>query len=290
MPYVAGDSLGGLRADLGPIPLGGVDGAGVAWSLMKMDGWSSATVRVERQQREGDHGSRSAPAYFGERPITLTGTITAPDIAVLDGAMERLRAAVPLTGTTSLVVQESTPKQCDVTLSGDLLMEYLSDRIASYSILVTADDPRRYSTVLQEKYTGLPSSSGGLTAPYTVPYTLSGTTVAGQVDAFNEGSMDTRPTLTIAGPVSQPSVFGQMPDGTVRMLTCAFDLSADDVLVIDTDAHSAILNGNVSRRRYLAAPQGWPTIPAQSSVSYQFRAAVPSPTALLTVRWRSAWK
>ncbi|KOG84141.1 MULTISPECIES: phage distal tail protein [Streptomyces] len=288
MPYAAGDSLGGLRADLGPLPLGAVDSSGVAWSLMKLDGWGSAAVRAEYQPREGDHGTWASPVYLGERPVTLAGTITAPDLAALDDAMERLRSAAALTDTP-LVVHESIPKLVTVRRAGEPLLEYLTDQIASYSVLVTAADPRRYATVLQQGSTGLPVTTGGLTPPYAVPYTLAATTVAGQVDAYNEGSMDTRPTMTITGPVSRPTVFGQMPDGSVRMLMYGLDLADGDQLVIDTDAHTAILNGNVSRRRYLTTPQGWPTIPAGGAVSYQFRAAAYSPTALLTVRWRSAW-
>lgn len=288
MPYAAGNTLGGLRVDLGSVPLGGVDGAGVAWSLMDMEGWDSAEVRSEMQLREGDHGAWASKVYLGERPLTLTGTITAPDLGVLDDAMERLRSAAALEDTT-LVVYESTPKQCTVRRSGKPLIRYTSDRIAAYSVLVTAADPRRYSTVLQQDATGLPSTTGGLTVPFSVPYTLSATTVPGQVDAFNEGTFETRPTFTITGPVSQPAIFAQMPDGSVKTLTCSFDLADGDHLVIDTDSHAVTLNGNVSRRRFITTPQGWPTIPASASVSYQFRAAAYSAPALLSVEWRSAW-
>ncbi|MFG2826119.1 phage distal tail protein [Streptomyces sp. NPDC048434] len=288
MPYTAGDTLDGLRADLGTIPLGGVDGSGVAWSLQSMEGWDGSESRSEMQQREGDHGAWQGPVYLGERPITLAGTITAPDRGVLDDAMERIRAAAALTPTL-LVVQESRPKQCVVKRSGKPLIQYTTDRIASYSVMVTAEDPRRYSTDLQQGTTALPSTTGGLTLPYTLPYTISATTVAGQVDAYNEGSIDTRPVLTITGPVSQPRVYGQMPDGSVRVIRITFDLLDGDVLAIDTDMHTAVLNGNVSRRRFVSAPQGWPTIPDGGAVSYQFRSAVYSATALLTVQWRSAW-
>lgn len=288
MPYTAGDTLDGLRADLGDIPLGGVDDSGVAWSLQSMEGWDSPEHRGDAQQREGDHGAWLGPVYLGERPITLAGTITAPDRGVLDDAMERIRAAAALTPTL-LVVQESRPKQAVVQRSGKPLVQYLTDRIASYSVMVTAGDPRRYSTDLQQASTALPSTSGGLTLPYTLPYTISATTVAGQVDAYNEGTFETRPVLTITGPVSQPRVYGQMPDGSVRAIRCTFDLLDGDVLVIDTDMHTAVLNGNVSRRRFVSASQGWPTIPAGGTVSYQFWSGTYSATALLTVRWRSAW-
>lgn len=288
MPYTPGEPLDGLRADLGVIPLGGVDDSGVAWSLQSMEGWDGSESRTETQQREGDHGSWLGPTYLAERPITLAGTITATDQGVLDDAMERIRAAAALEPTL-LVVQESRPKQCLVQRSGKPLIQYVTDRIASYSVLVTAEDPRRYSTDLQQDSTALPSTTGGLTPPYTVPYTISATTVEGAADAYNEGTFDTCPIITITGPVSQPRVYGQMPDGSVRVIRITFDLLDGDVLTIDTDMHTAVLNGNVSRRRFVSAPQGWPTIPARASVSYQFRSSVYSATAMLTVQWRSAW-
>ncbi|WP_411078512.1 hypothetical protein [Streptomyces sp. cmx-10-25] len=288
MSYVAGQDLGGLRADIGPVPLGGVDFAGVAWRLQELQGWDSPEVRTDMQQREADHGAWSSPVYLGERPITAAGVIEAADRAALDEAMERLRAAVALTDTL-LVVYESTPKQALVRRSGKLVMQYLTDRLASYSLMVTAPDPRRYSTVLQSGTTMLPVTTGGLAPPVTPPVTIVATSVSGVIDAPNEGSFETRPLLVIDGPVDSPRILAQMPDGTVRFLTYSQSLAVGEQLVIDTDAHSVILNGDVSRRRFLSTPTGWPVIPARSMVSFQFTAAFYNSGAKLTARWRSAW-
>lgn len=288
MAYTAGQDLGGLRADLGDLPLGGVDSAGVAWRLMQLDGWDSPDSRGEMQQREADHGAWATPVYLSERPLTLAGVIDAPDRASLEEAMERAQVAASLTDTL-LTVWQTTPKQAVVRRSGRPVVQYLSDRLASYSLLMTAADPRRYSTVLQTATTGLPTSSGGLTPPLTPPVTVAATTVSGQADAYNAGTFDTRPVLTIDGPVTAPQILAQMPDGSVRFLNYSQTLGAGDQLAIDTDAHSVILNGTVSRRRLLTTPTGWPVIPPGGAVSFQFRAASYSAGAMLTVRWRSAW-
>ncbi|MFE7509757.1 hypothetical protein ACFU8I_00725 [Streptomyces sp. NPDC057540] len=288
MSYVAGQDLGGLRADIGPVPLGSVDSAGVAWRLQELQGWDSAEVRADTQQREADHGAWPSPVYLGERPITAAGVIEAADRASLDDAMERLRSAVALTDTL-LVVYESTPKQAVVRRSGKLVMTYVTDRIASYSLMVTAPDPRRYATVLQSDETMLPITTGGLAPPITPPVVIVSTSVSGVIDAANEGTIETRPVLVIDGPVDSPRILAQMPDGTVRFLTYSQSLGDGEQLVIDTDAHSVILNGDVSRRRFLSTPTGWPVIPAGSGVSFQFTAASYSSGAKLTARWRSAW-
>src|SRR6185503_10022493 len=132
------------------------DGAGVTWLNTDLKGWSSPGLRSELQPRQADHGSWASPTYLDARPITITGMISAPTTAARDAAIEQLITAVSLTDTT-LVVGESIPKQATVRRSGEVLVERLGLYGATYSALVTAADPRRYSTVLQSQTTGLPS-------------------------------------------------------------------------------------------------------------------------------------
>lgn len=288
MAYTPSTDIDGLQATLGALRLGAVDSAGVAWFLQGLEGWDSPEVRAELQDRESDHGSWASPVYFGSRPITLSGTIEAPDRASLQSAMDTLYAAAALSDTT-LTVWEAVPKQATVRRSGKVLAQYVTDRVATYSILVTAADPRRYGTTLQSGTTGLPVTTGGLSFPVTFPITFSATTVAGLVNAVNLGTLDTRPVLTITGPVVAPSIAALYQDGSVKQLIYSQDLQTGDQLVIDTDAHTVTLNGNVSRRRFLTIPAGWPTIPANSSVNYQFQSGTYNATAMLTATWRSAW-
>jgi hypothetical protein len=95
--------------------------------------------------------------------------------------------------------------------------------------------------------------------------------------------------LTISGPVTAPTIAGLYPDGTVKQLVYSQDLATGDTLAIDTDAHTVVINGNVSRRRFLTVSAGWPTIPAGGSVAYQFKSSATNATATLTATWRSAW-
>ncbi|MET9479885.1 hypothetical protein [Streptomyces sp. NPDC006638] len=285
--YEPGMDLGGLRADLGALPLGAVDESGVAWVLQDLQGWDSSEARAEVQQREGDHGAWFTPVYLGERPITLGGTIIAQDRPSLEAAMERARVAAGLTDTL-LVVQEAVPKQATVRRSGRPILQYQTDAIATYSLLVTAADPRRYAVDEQSASTALASSTGGITPPLTPPITLSATTVSGQIDAANPGSFETRPVLRIDGPVAAPRILAQYQDGTVKQLAYSETIGIGEYLTIDVDGKTAVLNGTASRRRFLSAQ--WPVIPAEQSVSFLFVADVYDPAALLTVTWRPAWQ
>jgi hypothetical protein len=286
--YTPSTDIDGRQATLGTLRLGAVDAAGVAWFLQSLEGWDSPEVRSEFQDREADHGAWASPVYLGSRPITLSGTVEAPDRASLDTALDTLYVAAALTDTP-LTVWETTPRQAVVRRSGKVLAQHVTDRTATWSVLVTAADPRRYGTTLQSGTTGLPSTTGGLTFPVTFPVTFSATTVSGQINAVNSGTLDTRPVLTIAGPVVAPTVSALYPDGTVRQLIYSQDLATGDSLVIDTDAHTVVLNGATSRRRFMTVSGGWPTIPAGSSVNYQFQSGTYNATAMLTATWRSAW-
>lgn len=287
MPYTPGTVLDGLRASLGSVDLGAVDSDGTAWFLQTLEGWDSPDVRAEFTDREADHGAWASPVYLGSRPVTLAGTIVAPSRAVLESAMERLRAAAALTDTV-LTVWETVSKQAAVRRSGKVLVQYVTDTVATYSVMVTAADPRRYSTTQLSGTTGLPATSGGLAFPSAFPITFSATVVSGQINAVNAGSADSRPVLTITGPVVAPVIAALYPDGTVRQLIYSLDLVTGDVLTIDTDAHTVLL-GSVSRRRFMTVAGGWPTIPAGSSVNYQFQSGTYNATAMLTAAWRSAW-
>ncbi|MFJ8208091.1 phage distal tail protein [Streptomyces sp. NPDC096033] len=287
MPYIPGTNLGGRRVDLGALSLGAVDTAGVAWHLQELEGWDSPEVRSDYSEREADHGAWAAPVYLGQRPITLAGKIEAPDPASLDGAMEQLLAAASLTDTT-LVVYETTPKQAVVRRSGKTLARPITDRIAAYSLLLTAADPRRYSTTLQAQSTGLPSVVGGLILPITPPLTIDTTVTGGGFTLANEGSIGTRPVFTITGPADQPVITCTQPDGTVIQLAYSGTLGVGDVLSIDCDAHTVSLSG-VSRRRYLSALPYWPEIAPASTLSVQWFATSYDPAALLTGTCRSAW-
>ncbi|MFJ8154805.1 phage distal tail protein [Streptomyces sp. NPDC094468] len=288
MSNVPGATLDGLQATLGSLALGTVDADGVAWYLQTLEGWDAPESRSEWTDREADHGSWASPVYLSSRPITLGGTIVAPSRDLLEDAMEQVRVAAGLTDTV-LTVAEVVPKQATVRRSGKPLMQYITDTKATYSVMVTAADPRRYSTTLSTGTTALPSTTGGLTFPATFPVTFSATVVAGSFAAVNVGSFETRPVLTVTGPVVAPAIAALYPDGTVRQLIYSLDLAAGDVLTIDTDARTVLLNGVTSRRRFLTVSGGWPTIDAGQSVTYQFTSSTYNATATLTASWRSAW-
>lgn len=287
MPYIPGSTLGGRRVDLGPVALGAVDASGVAWHLQELEGWSGSDLRAEYTPREADHGAWPTPVYLRQRPITLTGKIEAPNLIALDAAVEQLIAAASLTDTT-LTVYETVPKQATVRRSGPPLIRLITERVAEYSLLVTAADPRRYSTTLQSQSAALPAVTGGVTLPITLPLTITATTASGMITLVNEGTIGTRPTLTVTGPtVDGFTIVATLPDGSTTQQTYSDTLNASDTLVLDAASRQVTLNGSVSRRLYLSGT--WPEIPPNSEVDFSWYSPNYDAAALLTGTARSAW-
>jgi hypothetical protein len=277
-----------LQATLGPITFGAVDNQGVDWRLRADDGllgWDSPEVRTQITQREADHGAWLGPVYLGERPVTLAGTMAAPDQATLEDAMERLRAAASLTDTV-LTVWESIPKQAVVRRSGKPLTAYSTDRVGTFSVMVTAGDPRRYGVNQQQVTLYLPSSTGGLVFPVVFPIEFDAITTSGDAVLPNAGNIGSLPLITVYGPVTEPSLVLSAPNGSTATLTYGDTIAAGDWLDLDCDHHTALYNSQSSRRGLLSGP--WPQIPP-GGVNVSFRAGSYDPAARALITYRDAW-
>jgi len=154
--------------------------------------------------------------------------------------------------------------------------------------LFMALDQRIYSANETVQTFGLPTFVGGLTVPFTVPFTVDAVAVDGQADLVNEGTAEVGLSLRIDGPVIQPWLTLQRPDGVVQTLRFRFSLTAGQWVEVDTEARTVFLNGlpQASRRGEVAGD--FPVLPPGVS-TLLFRAAEESATAQVTATYRSAW-
>lgn len=135
--------------------------------------------------------------------------------------------------------------------------------------------------------TGLPTFTGGLLVPFTVPFTVDGVLASGFLDLTNTGTADTPLAIRLDGPVTDPSVTLQRTDGIVQTLRFEFDLGAGEWLDIDTGARTVLLNGAASRRGQTTGD--FPILPPGTH-RILFRAGgVLNLIAQMTVTFRSAW-
>ena len=73
--------------------------------------------------------------------MTIEGLIIAPTRAGVEAAFDRLNAAVSLDETPMIVAESLRVRHSVVQRKGEVIPTYLTDSIASYSILISATGP-----------------------------------------------------------------------------------------------------------------------------------------------------
>lgn len=264
------------------LELGAQDANGTNWVIISVQGMDGAPTSGGVVQRAGDHGAYAPPAYYAGRPITVTVQATAPSQALRDVARAVLAQAVPVSDLATLRIDEPIPKQLLVRRSGPLTETYPTLTDVVFTIGLMAPDPRKYSTLLQTVTVAQGSPAAGLAPPLTPPLTLPAGAPPMSATITNNGSFETRPSITISGPISGPAVVNQTTGQTVSF--SGLVLASTDSLVVDLLNQRATLNG-VFRTADLAS-SWWVVQPGASTVQVTGTAGA---GAQMTVTWRDAW-
>lgn len=277
-----------LSFTLGGIPFGDIDEFGVDWSIEKFDGWGGSPASTAQiTQRVRRSGGLRSTGYSAARSIAASGKVFAPDAASLSAAFDRLNDAIPAGIDRVLTVSDAAGERwVPVQRSDDVLTDYILAETGTWSLQVQSEDWRKFGTAVSDD-TKLPSTVGGLTIPFTIPFTIAATTVSGQVHLTNPGNETGPVTLRIDGPCVGP-VITHTPTGAVLAFRPSLVLRADEFLLVDMDAHSALANGQAGRSGYIAS-RGWSGFePGENT--WAFTAAQYSPDATLTVTAVPSWK
>ena len=274
------------------IPLGAVDANGIAWILKSVKGWDSPPSVGSVIQRSADHGGWPAAQYFGPRIITLDVMASAPTQALRDTARAALQQAVAIgvssTDLTTFTYNEPVPKQALVRRNGSASIAETYPTLVDvvFSIPLVAPDMRKYSTQQQQAQLITPSPSlTPLTLPFAsgLPVIFPGGTAQQTLNITNSGTFETRPMVTITGPIIGPAVVNATLGQQVSFTNLT--MAAGDVLTIDMDNRQPFLNGTF----YPADPTSswWVLEPGDSQV--YLGGISPTGGATLTIMWRSAY-
>ena len=147
-----------------------------------------------------------------------------------------------------------------------------------------AADPRIYDEQAQSASISLAARPSGLVFPLTFPLSFGGATAPSSALIVNAGTFNTKPVLTIQGPVDTPVV-----QNATQGLSLRFNLvlGASDILTVDTDTRAVILNGTASRRAAMSYDSVWWDLqPGPNTVLF---AAAAQTTATVSVSWRNAY-
>lgn len=264
---------------IGPQILSGVDEFGVQWITETVDGWEgspASTLSVTQKPRGA--GGWAGLAYLGSRSMAMAGRAFAPDAAALSAAIDRLNAACAPFDTELTVMESGRERWCMVRRAGDVI-PVTTDLSATWSIQVVAPDPRKFSAPLTAS-TGLPSTTGGLTVPLTVPFSIAATTVSGQVSLTNPGNESGPVVLRIDGPCTGP-VITHVGSGLSLVFASSLVLNAGEWLTVDTEARQVLANDQASRNGYVTSRGWFSFVPGENT--FTFTAAAYTSGALLTV-------
>lgn len=236
----------GSTTQLAPvtIPLGEVDSAGIAWLLNKVEGWDGPDVQGGGViPRSGDHGAWASPQYYAARSLTLTVTASAATQALRDLARALLQQAIPVSDLAVFTYNEPVPKQASVRRSGKITETYPTLTDVQFTCGLIAPDPRKYSAQRHTVTIALTDTSApaGFTFPLTWPLTPPAQPPSGAVSVTNAGTFETRPVITITGPITSPGLANVTTGQQVSWTSLV--LAAGDTLTVDFLARQGLLNG-----------------------------------------------
>jgi hypothetical protein len=277
-------------------------GDGTNYDVVKIEGIDTPpAVNQTDADRLRDWGQFMGAYYSTGREVTVDLEISAPpgaSDATFRAAVEAFNAAMQTLPLTELPLAFSLPGMAQATrfvnarvLARDLVIDYPYMRhLATAKVQFWATDPRIYDSALQTATATLPVGNGGLSWPITWPASWGSSSGGGLILATNAGNFETRPVITVAGPVDNPTI----TNGTSgQALTFALTVASGDTLVVDLAAKTVLyfvggtgLGGN---RRGTMTPtsQWWALAPGTSTIQYTANTVDVGST--MTLAWRSAW-
>ncbi|WP_433541981.1 fibronectin type III domain-containing protein (plasmid) [Streptosporangium sandarakinum] len=123
------------------------DAHGVEWVVQREEGWSSSPpVSPVAAPLGGVDGVHPAAGRYGKRTITLEGVAIAPSRAAMLAAKQRLAGVLHPRQVGVLRVQDARyTRQARVRLVGRVEITDEGERAFTWSLTVSAADPRRYA-------------------------------------------------------------------------------------------------------------------------------------------------
>jgi hypothetical protein len=252
------------------------------YDLVEINGLDMPAIREGDLARPSDHGHFDlAPDKFAARIVEMTLEVISndfDDIAALQYAFMDREGLYPLVFQLHDGIKKRIycrVRRRHMTLDTDAARgDYVNE------VMFWAPDPRVYENDDNSSSTGPQTTGAGFGFP--MDFTISfGASTSGAATCTNSGNIETRPVVTLTGPMSNPSV-ANLTTGLVW--SAEIDLVAGEVLVVDFDDKTVLLNGTTNRYSAFTG-QWWTLVPGDNTVQLQ----VSSGAGSVQIAWRSAW-
>jgi len=267
------------RVTVGPLALTSTEASGVEWLLTEFKGWGAPGGTLTQTQKTRQRGAWSGRSDAQARPMVATGACFAPNATLAADALDRLIDACSLDETLLTVAEPARSRWCMARRDGEVIPSWLGDDCFEYSVQFAADDPRKLGSPLTGS-TRLPSFTGGLTIPFTVPFPINSVRVSGQVNLVNPGNETGPVTMRVDGPCSGP-VITHVASGLSLVFSASLVLGVGEWLDISMEGHTVLANGQSSRANWITS-RGWSGFESGNN-TWSFTAASYSSDALLTI-------
>ena len=241
-----------------------VDPDGTQWVLSRIQGWhGGVSVRGERQERPGAHGTFAERAWRDGRLTIVEGAVLCPSRAVAASAVRVLAAVLAdgQFGELEVVDADEGTLSAQVRLGAEPTVDWVrGSTTVRYQFPLYAPDPLRYGDLVSVS-TGFPELVGGLVYPlyededgndvgwldYGPPST------SGVVALENPGTATSYPQFEVTGPAPG---FEVVRVGTGERLVFDGVVPAGSVFVIDTASGVALMDGVSDRTLTWQDPMG----------------------------------
>jgi hypothetical protein len=247
-------------------------GTGVEFICENLDGWAGLPpANPTSIDRPFDYGTFSGRGWYLARQLNLTGVLLAPNREQLQEALHNLRKQhwLCLREMALLTVNElDVAKWLKVrTTTSGMTATYITPSALRVEIELLApwpvkqSDSRQVATGAAEAGSGrhyprptadmIPGDPGSRDGAFRRYGPLS---ASGNIQTELMGNAPVRPRFRIEGPVTNPIIYAADQN---RRLAFGIVLQAGDMLDVDADAHSVILNNLESRRYTLTNDSAW---------------------------------
>lgn len=272
-------------------------GPSSSYGIQHVDGISMPDVRSSADvARPLGHGEFPGPIYLKARDITvrfyvqgtggsgsdLTTKLTALGSVLSPQTQTEQPLVVQLPGIGKVRSNVRVYKSSFPTDWG-----FVQRGAAFPVVLFHASDPRLYSNTESTGSAAGGSLTGGLAFPHAFPHGF-GSATPGTISAVNGGNFPTYPTFTVTVAGAGINAFEISNLTTGETFSMTLDLVASDVVALDFDARTALLNGSASRVGSIDRPGStWFALqPGTNNISFTYSG---SGSATLDASWRSAW-
>lgn len=267
-------------------------GEGSPYQILSVDGLESLPgLRVQDDNRGYADGMFSGRDFLAGRIITITfNTFGSGSTSAQENFNTAQQALLPQTsGTTPLYFKLPTSGSAGQFINARVRgLRTTIDPNYTYGWIVSqlelfCPDPKYYNANEQTAQI-IYNVNQGRTYNRVYPLTYGGGTAYRTVSVVNNGWATTYPTITLNGPIVDPS-FSNMTTGDTLNFTC--NLNAPDVLVVDLYNKLVTLNGQPARN--LLSSGTWFAAQPGSNLFNVNGTYYQAGVTTVTISWNSAY-